>query len=161
MVVSIPGTRTQRIVAGLVAGLVAGVVIDVFLVVASAVQYGLPVPFMFGATHMFVAGVVQGHPGAMGPLALGLLAHFAVAAAWGAGYGYLVDQRPQVLVRPLVSGLAYGVVVWFCMQLVLMAGHAYTPPKTQLQLATNLVAHIVFFGPPVALVTAVLLRRRA
>ena len=55
--------------------------------------------------------------------------------------------------RPVRSGLAYGVVVYAGMQLLLAVVGAFHAP-TPSTLALALVDHTVFFGLPVALVVA-------
>ena len=51
---------------------------------------------------------------------LGVVMHFAVAIAWAFGYVYLVRTQPQLLSRPIVSGLGFGIVVYVFMQIVVL-----------------------------------------
>ncbi len=87
---------------------------------------------------------------------LGVALHFGVAIGWALGYVYLIRTRPQLLERPLISGLAFGFVVWTFLQIVLLAaGHASDAHA----LGVQLIAHMVFYGVPVAYVASAMLRR--
>lgn len=88
---------------------------------------------------------------------IGAVAHFCVGVAWGIGYAYLADTRPRVLSTPWLSGFIYGLVVWFIMQLVLMAGAVWSESSlAPYALISALVGHAFFYGIPVALVTRAL-----
>jgi hypothetical protein len=79
--------------------------------------------------------------------------HFAVSIAWAIGYGYLAVTQPGVAARPVISGLGFGFVVWGIMQLVLYTVQALHIASFGDALI-DIVAHTVFFGLPVALVTS-------
>ena len=83
---------------------------------------------------------------------IGALAHLCVSLAWGIGYAYLADTRPRILNTPWLSGFVYGLVVWFIMQLVLMAGEVWKASSLDTYaLIGVIIAHAFFFGIPVAL----------
>ncbi len=95
------------------------------------------------------AAYAEGSTGAL----LGLAVHVAVSLSWGVGYAYAAAQTPQVRSRPIVSGIAYGILVMLAMQLVEVAANIYKIPGPALWFNT-LVAHTLFFGLPVALVVS-------
>ena len=91
-------------------------------------------------------------------LAGGLALHFFIAVAWALGYVYLLRTQPQLLTRPVLSGLSFGLVVYVFMGVIqIMAGRYHRPNPTQFEV--SLIAHVVFYGLPVGLVVARALRR--
>jgi len=83
----------------------------------------------------------------------------AACAAWGIGYAYLAATQPQVNRFPVLSGLAFGVVVYVVAQLVLY-GIAAEQIHTAVQVAFGLSAVCLFFGLPVALISRLFERSR-
>ncbi len=67
-------------------------------------------------------------------------------------------SQPQLLTRPWLSGLGFGLVVYVFMGVVqIMAGRYHRPSPIQFEL--SLLAHVVFYGLPVGLIVARALRR--
>ncbi len=96
---------------------------------------------------------------AIGPLYAGMvnfgefiILYVALSLAWGIGYVYLADTRPQINKLPLLSGVVFGIVVYVVMQLVLY-GVAAEQTHTALQVAYGVIASCLFFGLPIALLT--------
>ncbi len=150
-------TLRDQLKAGLVAGVAAGILIDVFLFSMQLVG-GTP-PDKLAANFVFIAAVLLG-PGAFAsPIAvpLGVVLHFCVAIGWALGYVYLVRSQPQLLVRPWISGAAYGLVVYVFMEIILITAGLYHRVAPGL-FFTQLVAHVVFYGIPVAVIASRLLR---
>ena len=81
---------------------------------------------------------------------VGLLAHLVVSILWGIGYAYAAATRPNIAGQPWISGIVFGVIVWVLMQFILMLG-AVWPGLTLQTTAIGLIAHMLFFGIPVAL----------
>jgi len=143
--------------AGVVAGLLGGVLIDAYLLV-TVVLIGHVATFE--GFYQFVAA------GAIGPAAyadgagsalLGVAVHLFVSLSWGIGYAYLAATTPQLRTRPIVSGIAYGILVMLAMQLVEVAANMYKIPGPAAWFNT-FFAHTLFFGLPVALSTSRTLR---
>lgn len=87
---------------------------------------------------------------------LGCLLHLIVSLIWGAIFT-LGALRIRALAKNwFVSGVIFGVIVRLVMaHLIVPLGHAQmTPPPSELYLANLYVAHIVFFGIPVAWVVS-------
>jgi hypothetical protein len=140
--------------AGIGAGLVSGITLAAFAAFAE-VRSGQPV----SATYTFLASAVGGSTLGDGPSALpvGVVVLFAGTILWAFGYVYGALRQPQLVTRPLVSGAAFGLIVWFVMQAVLVgAGHFSAP--TIYTFDRDMVAFLVFFGIPLAWVAARLLR---
>lgn len=149
-------TLRAQLTAGLVAGLAGGVLIDLFVFVVQLAT-GTPAAKL-ADNFVFIAATVLGPNAPANPnaVALGIALHFCVAVGWALGYVYLVRSQPQLLARPWVSGASFGLVVYVFMQIVLITAGQYhrVPPSV---LGTQLVAHTVFYGIPVALIVSRLL----
>lgn len=152
-------TLRDEIAAGAAAGIAGGIASHAFLL-AVAVAGGAPLGTAASELYRFIASAAVGRDGATQPsaLPLGVALHFAVAIGWALGYVYLARTQPQVLTRPVVSGLAFGAVVFVFMNVVLIAAGLYGRP-TAASAAVGIVEHLVFYGLPVALVASRLLRR--
>jgi hypothetical protein len=145
------GTLPLRavLVPGAAAGLAGAVLIDAYLIVtvALAEHVGIVPFYQYVASGAIGKAAYAGTGGAL----LGAAIHLVVSLAWGIGYAFVAQSTPQVRAQPLVSGAVFGVVVMLAMQLVAVAANIYRLPDT-LSLANALVAHVVFFGIPVAYV---------
>jgi hypothetical protein len=138
----------DQLVAGLIAGLAGGVVIALFLLAVGVAGGRAPADALAADTWTL------GAPSLAGGLAL----HFFIAVAWALGYVYLLRTQPQLLTRPWVSGLGFGLVVYVFMGVVqIMAGRYHRPSPSQFEI--SLLAHVVFYGLPVGLIVARTLRR--
>ncbi len=147
----------DQLKAGLVAGVAAGILIDLFLF-AMQLAAGTP-PEKLAANFVFIAAVLLGPGAYANPVAvpLGIVLHFCVAIGWALGYVYLVRSQPQLLARPWISGAAFGLVVYVFMEIVLITAGLYHRVAPGL-FFTQLVAHVVFYGIPVAVVASRMLR---
>ncbi|HEV2643042.1 MAG TPA: hypothetical protein VGT98_10055, partial [Candidatus Elarobacter sp.] len=147
----------DQLKAGLVAGVAAGVLLDLFLF-GMQLAAGTP-PDKLAGNFVFIAAVLLGPGAYASPVAvpLGIVLHFAVAIAWALGYVYLARSQPQLLARPWISGAAYGLVVYVFMEIILITAGLYHRVAPGL-FATQLVAHIAFYGIPVAVIAARMLR---
>jgi hypothetical protein len=146
----VPRTLALRdqLAAGLLAGLAGGIVIALFLLAVGVAGGKSPGDALAADTWTL------GAPSLAGGLAL----HFFIALAWALGYVYLLRTQPQLLTRPALSGLGFGLVVYVFMGVVqIMAGRYHRPSPTQFEI--SLIAHVVFYGLPVGLIVARALRR--
>ena len=147
----------DQLKAGLVAGVAAGVLLDVFLF-GMQLAMGTPADKLAG-NFVFIAAVLLGPGAYTNPVAapLGVVLHFCVAIGWALGYVYLVRSQPQLIARPWISGAAYGLVVYVFMEIILLTAGLYHRVAPGL-FATQLVAAIVFYGIPVAVIASRMLR---
>jgi uncharacterized membrane protein YagU involved in acid resistance len=98
--------------------------------------------------------------GAAGSI-IGLLVHFTLMAIMAAVFVVLVRAKPQLLDTPYRTGLAYGVITYFVMNWLVVPLRFDTPlPPKPLSIATQLFAHIVLVGIPMALIAARYLKPR-
>lgn len=154
-------TLRDQLRAGLVAGVGGGVLIALFIF-AAELAAGMP-PSALWLNFAFITATLFG-PGHQGNAAMllpvGVVVHFCVAIGWALGYAYLVRTQPQLVAHPWVSGVGFGIVVYvFMMIMLIMGGQYHRPPPAVL--GAQLVAHIAFYGIPVALIVARLLRPQA
>ncbi|MBV8600925.1 MAG: hypothetical protein JO359_05090 [Candidatus Eremiobacteraeota bacterium] len=152
------GVRILR--AGVIAGLVGGVLFEAFLIAVLVVAYREPlVPTIVSSFQFVAAGAIGKSTAFTSPAFawLGAVVHFVVSIGWATGYAYLAQTREQLLSQPLVSGVFFGVIVFAMMQVILLAAGLFASP-TSIGLLTQLTAHCVFFGIPVAYVVARLMR---
>jgi hypothetical protein len=84
--------------------------------------------------------------------ALGLALHFALSYLWAAVFLLAVWVAPAVVYRPAVSGIAFGVVVFLAMRLVVLPLSAFPFPVTFKPLGgtLDLMSHMFLFGVPIA-----------
>ncbi len=147
---SLPNPRT--IAGAIIAGIVAGVTILAgFAAFALVLQPGFTLAGMF----QFDASALVGKAAYTGNayVALGIALHFLVAIGWAVGYAWAAERQRQLLTRPLLSGAVFGLIVYFAMQFMLFAANVYHNPSLG-EFDAGLVANVVFYGIPVALINA-------
>jgi hypothetical protein len=148
-------TLREEILAGVVAGIVAGILVDLF-VLGVSVAGGTPLPTAVNGLYDFIASAAMGRAAFAQPgsgVALGVVLHFAVAIGWALGYVWLARTQPHLLTRPIVSGIGFGFVVFVFMNVALIAAGQYTRPTTS-AIAIGVVAHLILYGLPVALIVS-------
>jgi hypothetical protein len=145
---TLPAAEVTR--RGLAAGFAGAVLIDVYLIATLVFAFHA---VTLGAFYRYVASAALGKAAYTLPGAdvLGIAMHFAVSLGWGVGYAYVAARTPQVRSHPVTSGIVFGIVVMIAMQLVEVAANIYTLPDS-LSLLNSFIAHVVFFGLPVAYV---------
>lgn len=134
------------------AGIIGGIVLDLYLYLTTI----LPAHGSVLAMWQWVASA------AIGPVALtnssyawlGLLVHFIVSIGWAGGYAYFAQTQNFVNTRWFISGLMYGLVVYVFMQALLLGARAFVFPATPTAFLSGVIAHMLFFGVPVAFVVA-------
>ena len=134
------------------AGLMAGV-LDITYVIVFFGFSGVPAERILKGIAAAVLGRAAALQGGWGVAALGLGIHLYVALSAAAVF-YALSRRLTFLTgHALLSGVGYGVLVWFVMNLVVLPLTA-TPPKSfpPPQWVAVFIAHLVCVGPPIALV---------
>ena len=103
------------------------------------------------ASGPFPAATGMGAGGAL----LGLIVHFALMAIMASVYMAAARHRPQILAKPIQWGVLYGLATYFIMNwLVVPLRFAAPLPPKPLSIATQLFAHVVLVGIPMALIAA-------
>ena len=148
--------RRDRLIAGFAAGIVAAVTLAAF---AAFSQWTAGYPIE--GTYTFLAGKLAGPAAAGAPWAVssGIAVLVVGSIAWAFAYVYAGQRQPQLFRRPWISGIAFGVVVWLIMQLVLVPFGEFHP-QSIFDEDRNVFGLMLFFGVPLALVAARLTRAR-
>jgi hypothetical protein len=133
--------------------------LDILFAMILTVAFGRQVGNMlrFVASGPFPAATEMGVAGAI----LGLVVHFVLMAIMATGLMLLVRWKSERLDTPVRTGLAWGIVTYFAMNWLVVPLRFGTPlpPKT-LSVVTQLFAHIVLVGIPMAFVASRYLRSR-
>jgi hypothetical protein len=131
--------------------------LDILFAMILTVSFGRQIGNMlrFVGSGPFPAATDMGAGGAV----LGLVTHFALMAIMATVFMVAVSQRPGLLAKPIVAGIAYGLITYIAMNLIVvqLRFHPGFPPKA-LSIATQLFAHVVLVGIPMALIAARYLR---
>ena len=87
--------------------------------------------------------------------AVGLLCHFALAYLWAVIFVVAARRLPMLVRQPMLSGIVFGVVVFFTMRLVVLPLSAFPYPVSFKPFGTvlDLLSHTLLFGVPIALAT--------
>ena len=143
----------------IIATAIAGT-LDIAFAMILTVYFGGEIPKMLryvgsgpipGATDMGGAGAI-----------LGLATHFALMAVMAGTYMWFARQRPEFIAKPIQWGVIYGLITYVVMNWIVVPLRFDTPlPPKPLSIATQLFAHIVLVGIPIALVAARYLRPKA
>jgi uncharacterized membrane protein YagU involved in acid resistance len=94
--------------------------------------------------------------------ALGVLVHYALMAIMAGAYAWFARSRTFLADMPVRAGIAYGVLTYLIMNLIVVPlrfGAPVSPRPTSI--ATQLFAHVVLVGIPIAVIAARDLRARA
>jgi hypothetical protein len=133
--------------------------LDILFAMILTLAFGREIPNMlrFVASGPFPGATGMGTAGAI----LGLVVHYVLMAIMATGLILLVRWRPGLVETPLRTGLAYGIITYFIMNwlVVPLRFHAPLPPGA-ISVATQLFAHVVLVGIPMAYVSARYLRQR-
>lgn len=133
----------------LAAGLAAGV-LDITAAFAFSAFRGVgPVRVL-----KYIASGVLGAAAQKGGAAaatLGLALHFVIATGWAAVYWAASRKVSFLRTHPVPAGLAYGVLVYFLMNLVVLPLSA-VPPRAFVPSPAMIAIHMLCVGLPIALV---------
>ena len=133
--------------------------LDILFAMILTLAFGRQIPNMlrFVGSGPFPAATDMGTSGAI----LGLVVHFALMAIMATVLVLIVQWRPQLAATPLLTGLAYGLITYFVMNWLVVPVRFGTPlPPKALSVATQLFAHIVLVGIPMAYIAAHYLKPR-
>lgn len=86
---------------------------------------------------------------------IGLVTHFTLIAVMAVIFVFAAWQRSVLVEKPVTWGILYGLVTYFVMNWIVVPLRFETPlPLRPLSIATQLSAHILLVGIPVALIVA-------
>ncbi|HEX4013776.1 MAG TPA: hypothetical protein VHX17_07815 [Candidatus Cybelea sp.] len=146
---------------GVVAGLCGAVLIDLYLIVSEpwvARHVTALLVMQWDASNLLGAAAYRG---GWVTAAFGTLLHFCVSIVWGILFVFIVERVARLREHALFAGVLLGIVAMAVMRLVIHFGHAVVRPFPSAGMFLyNLIAHVVFFGIPVALVATNMLAQR-
>jgi len=136
--------------AVLVGGAIAGT-LDILFAISFAAANGVAASRVLQSVASGLLGEAAFSGGASTAV-MGLACHFALAFLWALLFLLAAKNWPALVRRPLISGMAFGVVVFLCMRLVVLPLSAFPRPVTFKPLATvlDLSSHMFLFGFPIA-----------
>lgn len=123
--------------------------LDILFAIVLTLAYGRQVGNMlrFVASGPFPAANDMGTAGAL----IGLIVHFVLMALMATVLALLLRWRPALASVPLRTGLAYGLATYFVMNWLVVPLRFDAPlPLKPVSIATQLFAHIVLVGIPMA-----------
>ncbi len=136
--------------AVLLGGSVAGLLDILFAISFAVYNGGTPVRLLqtVASGLLGTAAFAGGAPTAV----LGLALHFAMSFLWAGAFLALARVLSMLTRRPVVSGIAFGAVVFFAMRLIVLPLSAFPYPVSFKPLATalDLLSHTLLFGVPIA-----------
>jgi hypothetical protein len=133
--------------------------LDILFAMILTVAFGRQIGNMlrYVASGPFPAATDMGAGGAI----LGLVVHFALMAIMATGLMLLVRWKPERLDTPVRTGLVWGLLTYFAMNWLVVPLRFGTPlPPKALSVVTQLFAHIVLVGIPMAFIATRYLRPR-
>jgi hypothetical protein len=139
------------------AALWGGAVAGVLDLAAAMVLYGLRGARPMRVLQAIASGLLgaAAFRGGTATAALGCALHFLIALVAAAVYVGASRGLPVLIRRPVLSGLFYGVVVYFVMNWIVVPLSAIPrSPFRPGMAATLVVIHMLFVGLPIALATA-------
>jgi len=142
--------RSADGIAVLWAGLTCGVMDITAALVAYGLVYGVPPLQLFQGIASGLLGR-QAYRGGIATAALGLLLHFVIALSAAAVYFLVSRKFPFLIQQAVVSGVLYGVAVYFFMQQVVALSATVKRPFSVQLLLIGVVIHIFCVGLPIAL----------
>lgn len=135
-----------------IATAVAGTIDILFAAVMSMIFGNGPAAMLRSVASGPVPGASQW--GAAGS-ALGLVTHFTLMAIMAAAFVAAARRLPALTARPILWGIIYGLVTYVVMNWIVVPLRFDAPlPPAPRAIATQLFAHIVLVGIPIALIAA-------
>jgi hypothetical protein len=125
-----------------IAGVIGGIVVDLFLILTKQAP--------FPGVYQFIASGIVGKDAFASDsyIWLGIAIHFLISIVSALAYVY-IGNALHLLSRWLLGGAILGVVVMIVLQ-VLLISRQLAPVPDATHIVLSLIAHIVFFGWPIA-----------
>jgi hypothetical protein len=133
--------------------------LDILFAMILTLAFGREIGNMlrFVASGPFPAATDLGTAGAI----LGLIVHFTLMAIMAAVFVAAARHKPSLTAQPIQWGVIYGLLTYVVMNLIVVPLRFGNWPPKPLSIATQLFAHIVLVGIPIALIAARHLRARS
>lgn len=140
--------------ATLLGGSIAGA-LDILFAISFAAFNGRTPAWLLQTVASGLLGEAA-YAGGLPAAAVGLAAHFALSFGWAALFVTVAARRRGILGRPVVAAMAFGVVVFLGMRLVVLPLSAFPHPVSfqPLSAGLDLLSHMFLFGLPIAVAAA-------
>jgi len=143
----------------LTAGVLVGILDGMFAIALYVLALKVTTPVrLFQSIASAVLGP-ESFQGGLATAALGLALHFTVAHAWAVVYflalrlSAVLRRLVQAPARAVVVGMAYGIVVWLVMDLIVIPMTRTRPtPVSARPFVPVLIGHMFVVGLPIAMV---------
>jgi uncharacterized membrane protein YagU involved in acid resistance len=136
--------------AVLLGGSIAGLLDIIFALSLAAYNGATPVRLLQTVASGLLGSAA--FSGGVPVAALGLVLHFVMSFLWAGTFLVAAKLAPALAVHPLLSGVAFGAVVFLVMRLVVLPLSAFPYPVTFKPLAAtlDLLSHTLLFGVPIS-----------
>jgi hypothetical protein len=157
--------RARALDTILIGGLVIGVLDFIDASTFFPLYYGITFQQVWWGPASGILGRDAARAGGWNSALLGILMHFIVAICVAATYFLISRVIPVVLRHPVVSGLIFGVVANYVMQMVVipLSARGGSPSAVFSEpvgsMLNSIIGHAVLVGLPVALIAAWSARR--
>ena len=137
-----PTSPTSTLATGFIAGAVATVALTLYLLAT----------FYVTVYSRHTVATPHGTVFIIGHFDYGLL-NFTINLTWGIAYAYLAARTPQLVARPLTSGIVFGLFV-LLMTVVFATGGKVANWPTLGEAGRQMIGYAFFYGLPLAYLTA-------
>lgn len=146
--------------AAILAGTLAALIemVPVLGIQAAALGVSPTRVFQSIASGLFGASAFRG---GIAIILAGVALHWLISVGAALIFGWTASRWRDVAAHPVAAGLAYGVLAFAVMTalVVPLSAAAFPPNRNPMLILVSLAVHMLFFGLPIALVTARLLHR--
>jgi hypothetical protein len=141
------------------ATLVAGTLDILYAALLSSILGRGPAAMLrFVASGPFPPATEMGMAGSI----LGLVTHFVLMFVMATVFMIAARNWPGLLAKPIQSGILYGLVTYVVMNWIVVPVRFEVPlPPKPISIVSQLFAHVVLVGIPIAMIAAKMLRPRA
>ena len=151
------------VLAGLASGLAGAIAIFLYLTISLPLFFHTPPYLLYTWDASNALGYAAASQASAATVILvGQGMHLIVSLVWGFAFVLVARGIPEMVRRPIPWGIVFGLIVMIVMRFgVVPLGHAPHITFTLAGLLNNVVAHTLFFGVPVALAAARIMRAAA
>jgi hypothetical protein len=132
-------------------GLIAGTLDIAFACIYWAIKASVPAQRIFQSVAAGLLGKASFQGGAA-TAALGLALHYFIATSMSLAFYVVAVRRPALVRRPVLYGVAYGLLLYVIMNYIVVPLSAARPgSKDALWILLGIVVHALLIGVPIAL----------
>lgn len=143
--------RSVPVSSALIAGTVAAVVEMIPILAIQGLLLGVMPTRIFQSIASGLLGPAA-YSGGIATVILGAALHLLISVIAAAVFIVAAQVRPSLLRLPVLSGLAFGVLVYVVMSWIVvpLSAVAFKPAFKPALMSVSLAVHMLFFGLPIA-----------